>query len=156
MQESFMSDLIPKEPEEKKETDSTILNDSMDTDFSISQFNNPGNIEAGIGFDGEIKGKGYGENKRFAKFATPQLGIRALKMDLTTKLKRFNGDLAAMINQYAPPSENDTGQYLKVVQQYAGIKDKYTETDINNITKGFIIMENKRELADKYIKLMES
>tara|TARA_R100001224_G_C3970105_1_gene132171 strand:+ start:297 stop:701 length:405 start_codon:yes stop_codon:yes gene_type:complete len=132
----------------------TLLGQDMDT--SISEFNNPGNIEAGIGFDGEIEGEGYGPNKRFAKFKTPQLGIRALKLDLTTKLKRFNGDLAAMINQYAPPSENDTGQYLKVVQQYAGVKDKYTDADLDNIVKGFIRMENKKELAEKYIKLMEA
>jgi hypothetical protein len=132
----------------------TLLGQDMDT--SISEFNNPGNIEAGIGFDGEIEGEGYGPNKRFAKFKTPQLGIRALKLDLTTKLRRFNGDLAAMINQYAPPSENDTGQYLKVVQQYAGVKDKYTEADLDNIVKGFIRMENKKELAEKYIKLMEA
>tara|TARA_R100000655_G_scaffold49999_2_gene87558 strand:+ start:2912 stop:3316 length:405 start_codon:yes stop_codon:yes gene_type:complete len=132
----------------------TLLGQDMDT--SISEFNNPGNIEAGIGFDGEIEGEGYGPNKRFAKFKTPQLGIRALKLDLTTKLRRFNGDLAAMINQYAPPSENDTGQYLKVVQQYAGVKDKYTDADLDNIVKGFIRMENKKELAEKYIKLMEA
>ena len=132
----------------------TLLGQDVDT--SISEFNNPGNIEAGIGFDGEIEGEGYGPNKRFAKFKTPQLGIRALKLDLTTKLRRFNGDLAAMINQYAPPSENDTGQYLKVVQQYAGVKDKYTDADLDNIVKGFIRMENKKELAEKYIKLMEA
>ena len=131
----------------------TLLGQDMDT--SISEFNNPGNIEAGIGFDGEIEGEGYGPNKRFAKFKTPQLGIRALKLDLTTKLRRFNGDLAAMINQYAPPSENDTGQYLKVVQQYAGVKDKYTDADLDNIVKGFIRMEIKKELAEKYLKLME-
>ena len=132
----------------------TLLGQDIDT--SISEFNNPGNIEAGFGFDGEIEGEGYGPNKRFAKFKTPQLGIRALKLDLTTKLRRFNGDLAAMINQYAPPSENDTGQYLKVVQQYAGVKDKYTDADLDNIVKGFIRMENKKELAEKYIKLMEA
>ena len=132
----------------------TLLGQDIDT--SISEFNNPGNIEAGIGFDGEIEGEGYGPNKRFAKFKTPQLGIRALKLDLTTKLRRFNGNLAAMINQYAPPSENDTGQYLKVVQQYAGVKDKYTDADLDNIVKGFIRMENKKELAEKYIKLMEA
>ena len=132
----------------------TLLGQDVDT--SISEFNNPGNIEAGIGFDGEIEGEGYGPNKRFAKFKTPQLGIRALKLDLTTKLRRFNGDLAAMINQYAPPSENDTGQYLKVVQQYAGVKDKYTDADLDNIVKGFIRMEKKKELAEKYIKFMEA
>ena len=60
-----------------------------------------------------------------------------------------------MIEQYAPESENDVEQYLKVVEQTAGVKDIYTEEDIDNITKGFIRMENNKELADKYILLME-
>jgi hypothetical protein len=147
MAETMLGEMMPGEELGKK--------GGNPIDTSISKYNNPGNIEAGIGFDGELKGQGYGPNQRFAVFRTPQLGIRALKLDLSTKLKRFNGDLAAMINQYAPPSENDTGQYLKVVQQYAGVKDKYTEADLDNIVKGFIRMENTKELAEKYIALME-
>ena len=45
---------------------------------------------------------------------------------------------------------------MKVVQQTAGVKDIYTEADLDNIVKGFIRMENKKELADKYIAKMES
>jgi len=124
------------------------------TDYSISKYNNPGNIEQGIQWEGLAEG-GYGPNKRFAIFETPQAGIRALKKDLTTKLARFDGNLRNMIEQYAPESENDVQRYLEVVQQTAGVKDIYTEKDLDNIVKGFIRMENKKELADKYISLME-
>jgi hypothetical protein len=124
------------------------------TDYSISQYNNPGNIEQGIKWEGLAEG-GYGPNQRFAIFTTPEAGIRALKKDLTTKLNRYNGDLRKMIEQYAPESENDVQRYLEVVQQTAGVKDVYTEEDLDNIVKGFIRMENKKELADKYISLME-
>ncbi len=75
---------------------------------------------------------------------------------LTTKLKDFNGDLKAMINKYAPEADgNDVKKYLQVVQKTAGKKYKYTEADIPNIVKGFIRMENKKELADYYISLMD-
>ena len=127
----------------------------VDTDYSISKYNNPGNIEQGIQWEGLAEG-GYGPNERFAIFETPQAGIRALKKDLTTKLARFDGNLRNMIEQYAPESENDVQRYLEVVQQTAGVKDIYTEEDLNNIVKGFIRMENKKELADKYISLMEN
>ena len=158
MAESFMSDLMPEEEsptvlgQNKKIGSKQKMSASTETDFSISKFNNPGNIERGIGWDGEVEGKGYGKNERFAVFKTPEAGLRALKMDLTTKLNRHKGNLRAMIAQYAPSTENDVEEYLKVVQQYAGVKDVYTEDDINNIVKGFIVMENTRELADKYIE----
>jgi hypothetical protein len=121
-----------------------------------SVHNNPGNIEnSSIKWNGQRQGVGYGPNDRFASFETPEAGIRAMTRDITTKLKRHNGDLEKMIEEYAPSSENDVKKYLQVVQQTAGKKDKYTEKDIENIVKGFIRMENKKGLADYYIKLME-
>ena len=59
-----------------------------------------------------------------------------------------------MIEEYAPASENDVDKYLKTVQESAGVKDVYTKDDLKNIMKGFIRMENKPELAKKYIELL--
>jgi hypothetical protein len=121
-----------------------------------SVHNNPGNIEnSSIKWNGQREGVGYGPNDRFASFETPEAGIRAMTMDITSKFKEFNGDLKKMIEKYAPSSENDVKKYLQVVQKTAGKKYRYTEKDIPNIVKGFIRMENKKELADYYIKLME-
>lgn len=139
-----------KEPETsfEKETPKT-------EDYSISNYNNPGNIEvSNINWEGLVKDKSYGPNNRFAVFKTPQDGINALRKDLTTKLKRFDGDLLAMIKQYAPSNENDVKKYLKVVQESAGVKDVYTMDDLDNIVKGFIRMENNPSLAKKYIDLL--
>ena len=98
----------------------------------------------------------YGDNGRFTTFKTPEDGIRAMTKDLTTKLKRHNGDLKAMIAEYAPKADgNDVKKYLKVVKKTAGDKYRYTEADIQNIVKGFIRMENKKELADHYISIMD-
>ena len=75
--------------------------------------------------------------------------------DLTTKLDRHGGDLKKMIAEYAPAADgNDVKKYLQVVQKTAGKKYKYTKDDIENIVKGFIRMENKKDTADYYINIM--
>ena len=121
---------------------------------SFSKYNNPGNIElTSINWQGQVPNESYG-NGRFAVFATPEAGLRALGLDLTTKLNRHGGNLRAMIEEYAPASENDVDKYLKTVQESAGVKDVYTKDDLKNIMKGFIRMENKPDLAKKYIELL--
>jgi len=150
--EEIVNEKVDSKP--TNSTDNATSNKKVEGDYSISQYNNPGNIERGIKWEGLAEG-GYGPRQRFAIFTTPEAGIRAMKKDLTTKLNRHNGDLRKMIAEYAPESENDVKKYLKVVQQTAGVKDVYTEKDLDNIVKGFIRMENRKPLADKYIKLME-
>ena len=124
--------------------------------LSPTKHNNPGNIEkTDIKWDGEGEGT-YGDNDRFTSFDTPEAGIAAMTKDLTTKLKDFNGDLKSMINKYAPElTQKELKNYMQVVQKTAGKKYKYTEADIENIVKGFIRMENKKETADYYINIMD-
>lgn len=150
--EEIVNEKVDSKP--TNSTDNATSNKKVEGDYSISQYNNPGNIERGIKWEGLAEG-GYGPRQRFAIFTTPEAGIRAMKKDLTTKLNRHDGDLRKMIVEYAPELENDVKKYLKVVQQTAGVKDVYTEKDLDNIVKGFIRMENRKPLADKYIKLME-
>jgi hypothetical protein len=121
---------------------------------NVNIYNNPGNIKVGQAFDGE---SGTYANGRFAKFDTPQAGLRAMKMDLTTKIKRHKGNLQAMIEEYAPSSDNnDTKKYLEVVQKYAGKKKVYSPSDLDNIIKGFIAMENKAGARDFYFDILDS
>ena len=150
--EEIVNEKVDSKP--TNSTDNATSNKKVEGDYSISQYNNPGNIERGIKWEGLAEG-GYGPRQRFAIFTTPEAGIRAMKKDLTTKLNRHDGDLRKMIAEYAPELENDVKKYLKVVQQTAGVKDVYTEKDLDNIVKGFIRMDNRKPLADKYIKLME-
>ena len=150
--EEIVNEKVDSKP--TNSTDNATSNKKVEGDYSISQYNNPGNIEkTDINWDNERKDT-YG-NGRYTTFTTPEAGIIALKKDLTTKLNRHDGNLRKMIAEYAPESENDVKKYLKVVQQSAGVKDVYTEKDLDNIVKGFIRMENRKPLADKYIKLME-
>lgn len=101
-------------------------------------FFNPGNIEIGQGYAGETGGT-YAD--RFAIFDSPQMGIRAIAKDITTKIKRHDGDLSKIINQYAPPSENDTNRYLDFVQTSVG-KKKVTKEDLPKVVEAIIKMEN--------------
>jgi len=112
-----------------------------------TMFNNPGNIEIGQGYAGET-GDTYAD--RFAVFDSPQMGVRALGRDLKTKIKRFDGDLFSIINQFAPDNENDTNNYYEYVKDQVG-SDIITENDLGAVVRAIIKMENKPEIAAQYL-----
>ncbi len=79
--------------------------------------NNPGNIDYNpnnkwfgqIGIEQDVP------NPRFAKFDSPENGIRAIaKLLVGYHAKGFN-TVRLMINRWAPPVENDTGAYVNSV-----------------------------------------
>ena len=110
-------------------------------------FNNPGNIEIGQGYAGET-GDTYAD--RFVVFDSPQMGVRAIGRDIKTKMQRFDGDLASIISQYAPPNENDTTNYYEYVKEQVG-SDIITEDDLGAVVRAIIKMENKPEIAQIYL-----
>lgn len=118
-----------------------------DTAEQPTMFNNPGNIEIGQGYAGET-GDTYAD--RFAVFDSPQMGVRALGRDLKTKIKRFDGDLFSIINQFAPDNENDTNNYYEYVKDQVG-SDTITENDLGAVVRAIIKMENKPEIAAQYL-----
>ena len=115
-------------------------------------YNNPGNIEIGQGYAGETGTYANNRKRPFAIFDTPQMGVRALTRDLITKIKRFDGDVDAIINQYAPNNENDTKAYQKFIKQQIGNKSKVDESDLPSLITGIIKKENKGSTADYYLK----
>lgn len=79
--------------------------------------NNPGNIEAGIGWKGEV-----GDDGRFATFATPEHGIRALALNAVNSQRIHGNDTVLdLINRWAPPSENNTVAYANQVAKALGV-----------------------------------
>ena len=112
-----------------------------------TMFNNPGNIEIGQGYAGET-GDTYAD--RFAVFDSPQMGVRALGRDLKTKIKRFDGDLFSIINQFAPDNENDTNNYYEYVKDQVG-SDTITENDLGAVVRAIIKMETNPEIAAQYL-----
>ena len=122
-------------------------------------YNNPGNIESGQGFAGET-GDTYAKDRKnnkkpFVVFDSPEMGVRALSMDLQTKIKRHDGDINKIIEQYAPDNENDTKKYQEFVKKQIG-KDKVTTADLKSFVEAIIKKENKPETASYYLDNTEA
>lgn len=88
--------------------------------------NNPLNIERGAQWVGlahatEMTPEQKGET-RFAVFVAPEFGIRAAARLLRTYQKKYTlVTVEQMIHRWAPPVENDTRSYARVVAQHMGI-----------------------------------
>lgn len=82
---------------------------------SLSQINNnPGNLRY-VGQAGAT-----GSYQGYATFSTPKAGWAALERQL--RLDAAAGDtVETFINSYAPPSENDTGNYLRFLVSGLGV-----------------------------------
>lgn len=95
--------------------------------------NNPGNI-----WDGLAAGKKRRiwpsipiDDKGFLIYPTPAAGRSALEFDLQQKINR-GMTLITLINMYAPPIENDTLRYIKLVAEWTGLP---TDVPLNKLEK---------------------
>ena len=122
----------------------------MSNGGEVTVYNNPGNLEKGQEYAGET-GNTYADDRErpFVVFDSPQMGVRALAMDLRTKIKRHDGDVNKIIAQYAPDNENDTEAYQKFVKEKLK-KDKVTDEDLRYFVQAIIEKENKPEVVDYY------
>lgn len=90
--------------------------------------NNPGNIGKGVGFQGEIEGN----DPRFATFDSPEAGIRALARNLMAYDTNHGlNTVEGIMNRWAPPTENDTGAYVRTVAAALGV-DPGQQLDMRN------------------------
>lgn len=81
--------------------------------------NNPGNLEASSSnpWVGQT-----GSDGRFAKFETPEHGIRALGRNLISYQRQGIDTVGEIINRWAPPSDNnDTTAYIMAVCAQLGV-----------------------------------
>jgi len=99
--------------------------------------NNPGNLRF-VGQAGATQGDGG-----FARFSTPEAGYNALKNQI--KLDASRGlTLVKFINKYAPPSENDTGLYVKQMMKELGVSEntKISLIDLNKLARAIAKKES--------------
>jgi len=105
--------------------------------------NNPGNIEAGIEWQGlalpgEMSGEQTAEG-RFAVFKAPEYGIRAMaKLIAAYRTKYGINTISGIINRWAPPSDgNDSGAYASAVAAAVGVSANAVidTTDIDVLEK---------------------
>ncbi len=107
--------------------------------------NNPGNLVTGINWQGLI-----GSNGRFCVFENIAWGIRALATDLRTDINQGQNTIAAIITEFAPPSENNTAAYIAAVAGYTGI-NPYTQLSADrNTLKRLVRAIMNVELGQNY------
>ena len=103
--------------------------------------NNPGNIDYNPAnqWQGQLKPDPAIE-KRFARFDTPENGIRALgKVLLTYQRKHGLRTVKAIISRWAPSVENDTAAYVRAVEANTGTRPG-AEVDLAQapVMRGFV------------------
>lgn len=106
--------------------------------------NNPGNIRLNpyIKWEGQIDG----DDPSFVKFKSMEFGIRALMKLLINYQKRGYNTISKIINRYAPPSENNTSNYIQIISKRVGIsKDAILDLSDSNLliklTKAIVSVE---------------
>ncbi|HDG9161024.1 TPA: hypothetical protein PBW29_004710 [Klebsiella pneumoniae] len=109
--------------------------------------NNPGNIEAGSNsWDGQA-----GSDGRFAKFVTPEHGIRALGKNLLAYQRQGYDTVSEIVNRWAPSSDgNNTQAYIAALCKQLSVNpdDQLNMSDINTLRQlcaGIIQHENGKQ-----------
>lgn len=107
---------------------------------------NPGNINKGQGFKGEVDG----DDPRFATFESDVMGIRAITIILLAYWNKHNiNTVQGIIGRWAPSIENNTSAYAIDVANRLDIAmtdtlDMYDPETLVKLTKAIIFHENGR------------
>ena len=98
---------------------------------------NPGNIRHGSNWQGlSVKQP----DKDFCTFDTPEYGIRALSKVLTIYRQKGFDTVRAIINRWAPPSENNTGAYVAAVAATMKV-DPDTHLDVSDYSQMYPLVD---------------
>lgn len=91
--------------------------------------NNPLNLRrTSIEWKGE---KSEVTDKEFEEFETMEFGLRAGLINMRTQIRNGYETLEKLIGRWAPPTENNTENYVKIVSEKSG----YAPTDILDFQK---------------------
>ena len=106
--------------------------------------NNPGNI---VRTSGAWEGEVAGQDAKFKTFATPEQGIAAVGRNLLSYEGKGLNTISGIINRWAPPSENNTSEYVSTVSKAMGVSPdaKLNMKDpavLTSLTRAIIKHEN--------------
>lgn len=140
VQEAF--DHLPGEASSKETHYETTTPSSSEVDESTPRGirnNNYLNIQIGPDkWKGKIP-KEKNTDGRFEQFETPQLGVRAAKIDITNKIKKGYNTIEKIINKWAPAGDgpNNPIRYAQFVAKTVGIPSTQIldPNDIDTIAK---------------------
>ncbi len=115
--------------------------------------NNPGNlVKTSIDWEGKIP---HSQNTtgRFEQFIELRYGIRAKMRDLVNDIKKGTNTITKLINEFAPPHENNTLAYINSVANTLGINPNMviepTEDTIVALCKIIAMVENGNDSTGK-------
>jgi len=119
---------------------------------------NPGNIKiTSIPWQGKISLDDNTDGV-FEQFESMYYGIRASLKLLTNYMDAYGlRTIRKIINRWAPPSENDTGEYVEFVSSYTGMgpDQLLSKNDIPTISRAMFRVENGGEYINNY-EIMEA
>lgn len=113
--------------------------------------NNPGNLVlTSIPWQGKIP-NAQNTDGHFEQFTELRYGIRAMMRDIISDINRGLNTLDALINEYAPPHENDTANYISYVSAFTGllpnVKIELSKPVLQAIVTAKITLENGSQYA---------
>lgn len=114
--------------------------------------NNPGNLRP------------VGADAGFQEFTSPQDGLQAMRDDLLLKISggssamkgrfgdQYQPTLANLITTWAPPEENDTGNYINFVAQKTGLDPNAVlqEADLDKIMPAMVEQEGGQKAVQHF------
>lgn len=118
--------------------------------------NNPGNLRiSNIKWQGKIPNS-QNTDKAFEQFSNLHFGLRAMLTDVANDITVKKLDtLTKLINSYAPPTENDTINYINFVSKSTGLTPnepiKLTPSLLQKIVKAKILIENGTATVNKLL-----
>ncbi|MGL2994565.1 hypothetical protein [Flavobacterium sp. TSSA_36] len=117
--------------------------------------NNPGNlVKTSDAWLGKVSHSSNTDG-RFEQFSAVKYGIRAMLRDVINDILKGKNTVRKLIAEYAPPFENNTGNYVDSVAKKLGVQPDSKITLINAsfmmmVAKAIIEKENGKDA--KYIK----
>lgn len=145
-------------PGSKKKKEATPVPAEEEVDYSVkipdssriaSEHNNPGNLIY-ANQPGAEKGEAKEGGGYWAKFKTPEEGFKQLERQINLDKER-DITLGKFISKYAPPSENETANYLKYLISRIGdvTKDtKLSEIDTKTLAEAIAQKESGTTIGE--------
>lgn len=115
--------------------------------------NNPLNLRSSAN---KWKGEVTSSSDEFEVFESWVMGLRAGLKNMKTQIERGNNTIAKLVNVWAPPTENETENYIRYVCEKSGIdrdtKISFSLPFIQPITNAMVKMESGQDLkADDFL-----
>jgi len=117
--------------------------------------NNPGNlILTGINWQGKVPNS-QNTDGTFEQYTFMQYGIRAMALDIIGDVEANGYTLAQLINEYSPPSENNTQAYITQLSQATGVQPNapllLTTDTLPPLLYAMMKIENGAQAVQQYV-----